>query len=118
MTSSLTHYHAVLLDETGCEFGAGCDARSKDEARMILANDYPESRIVQIESPQDEAKRVSAMHRHIALGGDWDDEGRPIFHHPEEDDEDDMYADDDLDDEDEDEDSLANTFVISSIRDY
>jgi hypothetical protein len=26
------------------------------------------------------------MHDHIAAGGDWDDEGRPIFHYPQEDD--------------------------------
>ena len=62
---------------------------------MILSNDYPESRIVQIESREDTARRERDMHAHIAAGGDWDEDGRPIFHGPEEDD--DMYADDDLD---------------------
>lgn len=72
---SITHYHAVMIDETGCEFGASVSAFTRDEAREKLRDEYPESR--------------------IAAGGDWDDEGRPIFHQPPEDDEPDEYDDED-----------------------
>ena len=74
-------YHAVMVDETGCEFGADVEASGRAEAYDKLAENYPESRCVQLESPADTARRESAMHRHIAAGGDWDDEGRPIFHY-------------------------------------
>jgi hypothetical protein len=50
-------YHAVMLDETGCEFGVDIEADSRDEAYDRLAEDYPESQCVQLESPQDAADR-------------------------------------------------------------
>lgn len=73
----MTHYHAVLVDETGCEFGAGTEAANREEAREYFREEYPESRVVQIESPQDTQEREAKMHQHIARGGDWDDEDRP-----------------------------------------
>lgn len=85
MTCPLTHFHAVLVGEDGMEFGAGTNARSREQAAAYFEEQYPESRVVQIESPEDTARREKAMHDHIAAGGDWDEEGRPIFHQPRED---------------------------------
>ncbi len=76
----MTRYHAVLTDETGCEFGADIDAPDRATAHDELRDMYPESRVVQLESPQDARDRESRMHAHISAGGDWDDEGQPIFH--------------------------------------
>lgn len=77
----MTTYHAVMLDEIGCEFPASVTASSRTEAYNILREDYPESRCVQLESPEDTHRREQRMYNHIAQGGDWDDEGRPIFHY-------------------------------------
>lgn len=74
-------FHAVMIDETGCEFGADVEAETKDEAYEILQEMYPESRCDQLESPEDTRRREKAIYDHIANGGDWDDEGRPIFHY-------------------------------------
>jgi hypothetical protein len=67
----MTHFHAVLLDETGCEFGAGIEAETKHEAEDMLRDMYPESRLVQLESPEDTASREAAMHARI-LDEDYD----------------------------------------------
>lgn len=56
----MTYYHAVFEDECGGEFGAGVEAGSKDEAYKLLREDYPESRIVQMESPEDTRSRAFA----------------------------------------------------------
>ena len=85
----MTHFHAVLLDETGCEFGAGHDCETREEAYDYFREAYPESRVVQLESPEDTQRREKAIYDHLARGGDYDETGRPIFHHPPEDDEDD-----------------------------
>jgi len=77
----MTHYHAVLTDECGGEFGAGCEAKSREEAMEYFRENYPESSVVQLESSQDTAKREKAIYDHISEGGDWDDEGRPIFYY-------------------------------------
>jgi len=61
-------YHAVMLDETGCEFGAGVEAASRDEAYDELRDMYPESRIVQLESPEDTAERERRIYAQV-----WDD---------------------------------------------
>lgn len=62
----MTHFHAVMLDECGSEFGAGINANSKDEARDMLREMYPENRgIVQLESPEDTRKRESLMYARI-----------------------------------------------------
>lgn len=53
----MARYHAVLLDETGCEFGATVTADDRESARDQLREDYPESRVVQLESPEDAAAR-------------------------------------------------------------
>lgn len=88
----MTMFHAVMMGEDGSEFGADVEAGTRDEAESLLNEDYPESNIVQLESPSDTEERVSAMHSHILSGGDWDDEGRPFW--PE-------GRDEDFDDEDD-----------------
>jgi len=67
-------YWAVLLDETGCEFGAGVKARSYEEAREKLQENYPESRVVQLETPADRADREQRMYDRLwgELDEDWD----------------------------------------------
>ena len=94
-------YHAVMLDETGVgEFGVDVEAETKEEAQAILNEDYPESRCVQLESPEDTAVREKAQYDHISRGGDYDDEGRPIRGaYYEDDDDEENYAevDDDYD---------------------
>jgi len=53
----MENYHAVMLDETGCEFGVDVKAVSYDDARDKLREDYPESRCVQLETPEDALER-------------------------------------------------------------
>jgi len=65
-------YHAVMLDETGCEFGAGVEAASRDEAYDELRDMYPESRIVQLESPEDTRRRQERIEREIQMEMDGD----------------------------------------------
>ena len=72
----MTTFHAVLTDETGCEFGATIIAATKDDAYDTLADNYPESRVVQLESPQDTRDRESAMYARISaeIDGDYYDD--------------------------------------------
>lgn len=69
----MTYYHAVFEDECGGEFGAGTEASSKEEARTILEENYPESRIVQLESPEDAREREAEMYRRVSA--EYDDDG-------------------------------------------
>jgi hypothetical protein len=57
----MTNFHAVLLDECGGEFGADVTVSSRDNAYDQLAENYPESRVVQLESPADTAEREQAI---------------------------------------------------------
>ena len=61
----MTHFHAVMIDECGCEFGAGVHAKNHHEARLELSEMFPESRIAQIESPRDRRNRESEMFARI-----------------------------------------------------
>lgn len=67
----MTKYHAVMTDETGCEFGVSVSANSRHEAFLKLAEDYPESRCVQLESPADTRRRERRMYRRIQREYDW-----------------------------------------------
>ena len=72
----MTKFHAVMIDETGCEFGVGVEADNKSEAYDILTEDYPESRCVQLESPDEAAERESRMYMSIEremYGDDFDE---------------------------------------------
>lgn len=68
----MTHYHAVMIDETGCEFGASILAESKQDAIDELRDMYPESQIDQIESPEDTRAREHRMYIRIQKEMDGD----------------------------------------------
>jgi hypothetical protein len=53
----MVDFHAVMISETGCEFGATVTAETRADARDLLADLYPEARCAQLESPQDRAER-------------------------------------------------------------
>jgi hypothetical protein len=61
----MTKYHAVMIDETGCEFGVSVTAKSRDMAYDKLQEDYPESKVAQLESPADTRRRERRMQREI-----------------------------------------------------
>jgi len=50
-------FHAVLVDECGDEFGVDIEAKNHDEALRKSRDNYPESRVVQVESPADARRR-------------------------------------------------------------
>ena len=75
----MTPYHAVLLDETGCEFGHSFAARSRGAAWEYVKEQFPESRCVQLEDPTDRAVREQAIYDRAAREIDgaedyWDEE--------------------------------------------
>jgi len=57
-------FHAVMIDETGCEFGVDIDAETREEAYDILEENYPESRIDCLESPSDHHRRIQSFADH------------------------------------------------------
>lgn len=69
----MTRYHAVMLDETRCEFGVSVEAGNREQAYEQLHLDYPESQCVQLESPEDTASREAAMQRSIERQYESDD---------------------------------------------
>ena len=69
----MVRFHAVLLDETRCEFGAGVEAETREAAYAQLAEDYPESRVIQLESPDDTARRERDIQRFVERQYDDDD---------------------------------------------
>lgn len=68
-------FHAVMSDAPGHEFGASCTASSRSEAYEILAENYPESRVLQLESPEDTQAREDAIWARAEreADGDYDD---------------------------------------------
>ena len=55
-------FHAVMIDETGCEFGVSVVAKSRQAAYDKLKENYPECRsCVQLESPADTRRREKAI---------------------------------------------------------
>lgn len=61
----MTQYHAVMLDETRCEFGVTISARSRAAALAKLAEAYPESTCIQLESPADVRRREKRLYDEI-----------------------------------------------------
>ncbi len=66
----MTHYHAVMMDETGQEFGVDIEASSRENAYHTLQIDYPESQCVQLESPQDTCAREHRIYTAAVLDYD------------------------------------------------
>lgn len=75
----MTRYHAVMLDETRCEFGVSIEASNRSQAYEKLREDYPESRCIQLESPEDTREREQRMYARL------EDEQNGIFWPDEED---------------------------------
>jgi len=70
----MTQYHAVMLDETGCEFGHTFHASSRAEAWDHVQEQFPESRCVQLEDPSDSAERENAIYERMAREIDGSDD--------------------------------------------
>ena len=67
-------FHAVMIDETGCEFGVSFKAATRGAALEYLREQYPESRCDQLEDPQQTAEREAAIYRRAMADEDgWDD---------------------------------------------
>lgn len=61
----MINFWAVMTDETGCEFGAGVQAPDRATARDMLRDMYPESRIAQLESPEDTRRREAEIYERV-----------------------------------------------------
>jgi hypothetical protein len=61
----MTKFHAVMLDETRCEFGVSFEAKSREAAYRYLEENYEESRCIQLESAADTRKREKRMYDQI-----------------------------------------------------
>lgn len=70
----MTQYHAVLFDETGCEFGHTFEANTSAEAWNYIHEAFPESRCVQLDDPSDEARRLNAIYKRMAREIDGSDD--------------------------------------------
>lgn len=76
--TTMTNFHAVLLDECGMEFGASVRAIDYQEARDQLREMYPENRgIVQLESPEDTQRREAEIYARVS--DEYDDPGLAIW---------------------------------------
>ena len=76
----MSTYHAVMIDETGCEFGVSVpDQPSRAAAYEWLAEHYPESRCDQLETPEESRAREQRYYDDAARGIDYDEDGRPFY---------------------------------------
>jgi len=66
-------YHAVMIDETGCEFGASFEAESLDAAWEKAREDYPESRVDELHSVTEWARLEGERQARFARADDPDD---------------------------------------------
>lgn len=69
----MKQFHAVMVDETGCEFGVSLKANDHHEATEKLREDYPESRIDQLEDDAQRNEREARMYERLR-GEHWDPE--------------------------------------------
>lgn len=65
-------FQAVMLDELGHEFGVEVVAASRPEAEEELEEQYPESSLVQLESPADRKARNEDLYFETAGDPDYD----------------------------------------------
>ena len=68
MEEAIINFHAVMIGEDGMEFGADVEAKDRSEAYEKLAENYPESRVDQLESPEDTAIRQEKIYAEALLG--------------------------------------------------
>lgn len=57
-------FHAVMIDETGCEFGVSFEAESHDAAYDYLDEEYPESRCDQLEDEAESRSREDRVYEY------------------------------------------------------
>lgn len=70
----MSTYHAVMIDETGCEFGVSVpEMASRSDAYDWLREMYPESRCDQLETPIEAAQREQALYDDVAHGVYYED---------------------------------------------
>lgn len=58
----MINYHAVMLDETRCEFGHSFRAATRAEAWAYVQENFPESRCIQLEDDDDTRRREAAIY--------------------------------------------------------
>lgn len=58
----MINFHAVMIDETGCEFGVSLRAETRAAALEYLQENYPESRCDQLESADETAAREARIY--------------------------------------------------------
>lgn len=63
---------ATLLDETGCQFIAESEEINRDAAHEFFADNYPESRIVRIDTEQTLKEEDYYFEKSIWDNPDWD----------------------------------------------
>ena len=61
----MPQFHAVMLDETRCEFGVTLDARDRDAAYRELEDNYPESQVVQLEDQAQTSQRERDLDEYV-----------------------------------------------------
>lgn len=69
-------FHAVMIDETGCEFGVDLEAWDHAQAYEQLKEDYPESRCDQLEDEEQTKEREKRIYDRANYLYDhpWDDD--------------------------------------------
>lgn len=69
----MTQFHAVMLDETRCEFGVTFEAPSRDAAYDYLDENYPESRVDELKTSEewDEKRRDMEARIWAEMDGDY-----------------------------------------------
>lgn len=77
-------YHAVMIDETGCEFGASVTTANDSAAREALREDYPESRIDELRTDEQQAQ-IQWEREQRAANDYWDPQHRWGDYDPEDD---------------------------------
>lgn len=94
----MSTYHAVMIDETGCEFGVSVpDQPTREAAYEWLREMYPESRCDQLETPEESRAREQRYYDDAARGAVYGDEGEILYYEND-------YEDDYDEDEEEEED--------------
>lgn len=61
----MIRFHAVLVDETNCEFTVVIDAPSRSEARDSLDNEYPESRVKVLQTSEEQEQEQMDREKRI-----------------------------------------------------
>lgn len=60
----MTTYHAALRDETGCDFAVSVEAKTRQKAFDHLHENYPESRVLSVETQAQINKREARSYRY------------------------------------------------------